>query len=291
MRPNYLVIGAQKCATSSVCDLLGQHPDVFMTDPKEPFFFSHDEVYARGLGWYESLFDAAGPAAAVGEGSTTYTQRGLYPRAAERVAEHLPGARLIYVVRDPLERIRSHWMHLRSKGGRETLPFEQAVMTRPEYVDHSLYSAQLEPYAPYEADGRLLVVFFEDFRADPEGELRRVFAFLGVDPSAWVPEDAAGVRHRSAEGRADTPLMRPLRRVPGFATLRDLAPGSAREALRRIFKKPVGDRPEWTPGARTWALERIEPDARAFLEKHGKPAGYWSLSVSSGAGSTGTKSS
>jgi len=83
--PNYLVIGAQKSATSSVCDLLAGHPEVFMTDPKEPYFFSHDEVWSKGLGWYESLFEGADGCPAVGEGSTTYTQQSMYPNAPARV--------------------------------------------------------------------------------------------------------------------------------------------------------------------------------------------------------------
>jgi len=277
MMPNYLVIGAQKSATSSVCDLLGEHPDVFMCEPKEPFYFSHDEIYARGMAWYESLFSDAGGATAVGEGSTTYTQRGRYPMAASRVAAALPEARLVFVARDPLERIRSHWMHLRSKGGRETRPFNEAVRTRPEYLDHSLYDAQLEPYrASYPAE-RIHVMFFEDFKPDPEGEMRKLFAFLGVDPGGWSPEDASRARHRSAEGRADTPLLRPLRMIPGFDRLRDAMPGGARETLRRVLKKPVGGRPEWDAETRAWAADHLREDSRRFLERCGKPADYWSL--------------
>ena len=275
MLPNYLVIGAQKSATSSVCDLLGQHPDVFMTDPKEPFFFSHDEIYAKGLAWYESLFENAAGAIAAGEGSTTYTQHGLYPRAAERIAEHVPDAKLVFVARDPLERIRSHWMHLRSKGGRETRPLAEAVRHNPAYIDHSLYHAQLARYTDRTGPERAHVMFFEDFKRDAEGEMRRCFEFLGADPAKWSPTDAGEARHRSDTGRADTAFMRPLRKIPGFERLRDFAPSGARESLRRILKKPVGDRPEWTPESRAWVLEQLRDDTAAFLAACGKPADYW----------------
>lgn len=276
MLPNYLVIGAQKSATSSLCALLGQHPDVFMCDPKEPYFFSHDEIFANGLGWYESLFESAAGANAVGEGSTTYTQRGLYPHAAERVIEHLPDARLIFMARHPIERIRSHWMHLKTKGGRETLPINEAVRARPEYVDHSLYETQLAPYREHYAD-RLLTLCFEEFQSDPEGVTRRCFEFLGVDPDAWRPEDAGRARHRSAEGRADRGAMRALRRIPGFAALRDAAPGGLRESLRRVLKKPIGDKPELDEETRAWLADRLRDEARLYLERAGKPADYWSL--------------
>jgi hypothetical protein len=73
MRPNYLVIGAHKCATTTVCTLLGQHPDAFMAEVKEVHFFSKDEVFGRGFAWYESLFDPAGSKKRIGEGRPTYT--------------------------------------------------------------------------------------------------------------------------------------------------------------------------------------------------------------------------
>ena len=275
MLPGFLVIGAQKSATSSLCELLGQHPDVFMCEPKEPYFFSHDEVFARGMAWYESLFQGAEHRAAVGEGSTTYTQHGLYPEAPARIAEALPDARLVYMVRHPVERVASHWMHLRTKGGRETAPIDEAVRARPEYLDHSLYHHQLSFYRERFPADRLLVLFFDEFKQDAEEVTRECLRFLDVDPARWEPEDASRPRHRSVEGRADTGALRPLRRIPGFAALRDLAPGGVRETLRRALKKPVGVTPELADGTRRWLEDRLRDDAHAFLESCGKPVDYW----------------
>lgn len=275
MPPDFLVIGAQKSATSSLCDLLTQHPGVFLTEPKEPYFFSHDEVYARGLPWYESLFAHAGDAVITGEGSTTYTQHGLYPRAPERIALALPDARLVYMVRDPIERIRSHWMHLSTKGGREREPINTAVRNRPEYLDHSRYAAQLSHYRERYPEDRLLVLFFEEFRADPEGVTRRCLSFIGADPAQWTPVDADRPRHRSAEGRTDTAALRPLRRIPGFDALRDLAPTGLRNTLRGILKSPVESNPPFDIATRAWLIERLRDDAHQFLRSVGKPIDYW----------------
>ena len=77
MLPNFLVIGAAKSATTSLCELLGQHPDVFILDPKEPHFFTRH--YELGWKWYKSLFSNAGSYERIGEGSTSYSQKGLYP--------------------------------------------------------------------------------------------------------------------------------------------------------------------------------------------------------------------
>ncbi len=74
VKPNFLVIGAMKCATTSLCDIFAQHPQMFVCTPKEPEFFCDDKVFARGWPWYESLFTAGTNKLAVGEGSTSYTK-------------------------------------------------------------------------------------------------------------------------------------------------------------------------------------------------------------------------
>lgn len=275
--PSFLVIGAQKSATSSLCALLGQHPDVFMCEPKEPYFFSHDEIYAKGTGWYESLFDRSAGAQAVGEGSTTYTQHHLYPDAPGRIARALPDAKLIFMARHPVERIVSHWMHLRTKGGRETRPLNEAARARPEYVDHSSYTHQLGFFREHFDEDRFLLLLFEDFKNDPESVTKRCLPFIGVDPDSWTPQDAARVRHASAEGRTDTGALRPLRRIPGFKAIRDLAPRGLRESLRRALKKPVGEAPGFDDDTRVWLEDRLRDDAHAYLRAAGKPEDYWAF--------------
>ncbi|MBL0921383.1 MAG: sulfotransferase [Phycisphaerales bacterium] len=279
MLPNFLVIGAQKSATSSVCDILSMHPQCFMTEPKEPYFFSHDEVYAKGWDWYLSLFAGASAPGkkAIGEGSTTYTQQWLYPRAVDRIREHVPGARLIYIAREPLSRIESHYLHLASKGGREMREFNDAVRNYPAYIDNSLYTKQIDLYRHAGwPDERILVLFFEDFKHDTGGQMQRVYRFLGVDESFTTPPGWKA-QHVSAEGRTDSGALRPLRKVPGFGALRDGAPAPVKEALRRILKKPITGRPEWDGATRAWAVERLRDDSRAFLARYGKPADFWGI--------------
>ena len=274
MKPNFLVIGAQKCATSSLCDLIARHPRAFMTTPKEPYFFSHDEIYARGWDWYESLFDGAEGRQAIGEGSTTYTQPSLWPHAAQRIAEHLPEARLIYIVRDPLDRIESQWMHLRTKGNQEDLPFNEAVRARTQYIDNSRYGRQISLYRKYYDDSRILILFFEDFKRTPDLVMRRVFEFLDIDPDVEL-EDVNEARHVSAEGRVDRSALGALRRVPAFTMIRDSAPTWLREPLRLVFKRPIEGRPQWAPETRQWAIEQLADESIAFLERYGKPPDFW----------------
>jgi len=274
MMPSYLVIGAQKCATSTLCDLMRQHPQVFMTLPKEPQFFARDHVWQRGLPWYESLFEGAEGCKAVGEGSTNYTQAHLYPHAAERIARHLPDVRLIYIVRDPVERIRSQWIHLTSKGSQETLPFNEAVRTREQYIDHSRYKMQIDRYRQYYDDKRILILFFEDFVRDQLKVLRHVFEFLEVDPDYEI-EDPYLVRHRSADGRMDRAALKMLRQVGVFRSMIGHVPAWARGPFRPIFKKPVEGRPEWDEQTLRWVIDRVHDESVAFLERYDRPIELW----------------
>ena len=106
-RPNFLIIGAGKSGTTSLWSLLGQHPEIFVSRIKEPSFFSNDEQYTRGWMWYESLFRGARGENAIGEASNSYSATGIHPDTVRRIVESLPGVRLIYLVRNPFERMES----------------------------------------------------------------------------------------------------------------------------------------------------------------------------------------
>ncbi len=278
MKPNFLVIGAPKCATTALCFNLAMHPDVCVSYPKEPFFFCFDEVWAKGWGWYESLFVDAQACTAVGEGSTLYCHTRTYPQALERIAEHLPHAKIIYMVRHPLERIRSNYVELLSQG--QTMrPFNEAVRTDGQYIDGSLYHVTLEAYRRHFPAERILVKFYEDYAADPRRVLREVFEFLGVDPSVEIAS-AKEQRYASEGKRADHPLTNLLRRaVPGFYRMRDAMPPGLRDVVKRMMKRPIDAKPEWDEATRAWAISRIEADTRAFLADQGRAEDYWDLTL------------
>src|SRR4051812_13835299 len=90
-RPDFLIIGAMKSATTTLPEQLARQPGVFMPRPTEPNFFSDDDVFARGLDWYGSLYRGAEPPALRGESSTHYTKRPTYPNTVRRMADALPG--------------------------------------------------------------------------------------------------------------------------------------------------------------------------------------------------------
>ncbi len=170
-----------KAGTTSLFHYLRAHPQVFMSPIKELDFFVESANWPRGPEWYRKQFEAAEPShVAIGEASTAYTKHPLVGGVPERIAQHLPDVRLVYVVRDPIERIRSHYEH-RVAIGAENAPLEQALASNPVYLLCSQYAAQMEQYLDYFPQDRLLLVKSEDLREHRSATMRSVYSHLGVE--------------------------------------------------------------------------------------------------------------
>ena len=227
--PDFIIIGAMKCGTSTLHAQLAAQNGFFMSEPKEPNFFSDDDVYAKGLDWYKGLFAGAVDGAIKGESSTHYAKRPTYPDCVDRLAAALPGARFIYMMRHPLERLVSHYIHEWTMGTVNG-SISEALQTRGEFVDYSRYAYQLEPYLERYGRKKLLPVFFERMKTDPDRELSRIASFLGA-PDALRWRDDLGAQNTSAER---------TRRIPFAAVLKDNPP--ARFLRRRLLPSALRDR-------------------------------------------------
>jgi hypothetical protein len=224
-KPDFIIIGAMKCATSSIHTQLARQPGFFMSTPKEPNFFSDDDQYSRGIDWYEALFQDAKPADICGESSTHYTKHPTYPHCIQRLSEYLPDVKLIYVMRHPIDRLVSHYIHQWSLNV-FTCDINQAVDQYEELMAYSCYAQQLKPYIDIYGYENILPVFFEALKARPQQELERIATFIGYDkPVTWFPEtaqqNASNERIRKFWGYdwlVESPLMATIRRnlIPQF---------------------------------------------------------------------------
>jgi sulfotransferase family protein len=188
-----------KAGTVSLSHYLDEHPDVFLGRGGtfgEPNFFVSEFSWSRGLGWYESLFDGAGGAAAIGECSPCYTMAPAFDGVPGRMAQVIPEARLVYVVRDPIARMRSMYMHQVS-AGRERRRAEVALLD-DRYLGPSLYGLQLAAFLDHFDRGQIVVVASEVLRESPREALSAVFEHIGVDPAA-VDLDERHRDHRSLD--------------------------------------------------------------------------------------------
>jgi hypothetical protein len=176
-RPDFIVIGAMKSATTTLHEQLARQPGVIMSRLKEPNFFSDDEMYARGWEWYSSLFGAASGPCLRGESSTHYTKLPDYPRTVERMARDLPTVKLIYVMRHPIDRLISQYVH-EITVGRVNVDIRDAVEQLPELIDYSRYAMQLQPFVESFGPDRILPVFFPRLVSEPQAELERIGRFL-----------------------------------------------------------------------------------------------------------------
>jgi hypothetical protein len=247
-----------------------------MSPDKEPSFFSHDDRYARGWSWYEDLFKAGKGKQSIGEASNSYSACGIYPNTARRIAEGLPEARLIYITRNPLTRAESDWMSSRRVDmAGPKLSFAQFLREDPIYLDKSLYWKQINAYRAFFSDERILVLFFEDFRSDPEETMRACLRFLGVDCTVRI-DQAAQPWRPSDRYRVDRALLTNLRRLSVFDALRHRVPRALKQALKPVFQKEFSQaRPVWDRESREWFLSQIAADSHAFLGFYGKRRDFW----------------
>ncbi|MGP1271828.1 MAG: sulfotransferase domain-containing protein [Phycisphaerales bacterium] len=248
--PDFIVIGAAKAGTTSLCDDLARHPGVFITRPKEPEFFCRDEKYARGLNWYRSLFDAAQPHQLAGEGSTMYSNATAFPGVPERIRAATPDARLVYLVREPTARAHSFWVQkLKNQhnfGGDLDFPrtFEDALAAKPEIVTGSDYRFQLQRYLAVFPREQILVLLFEEYISDRPGTLRRLAEFLGFEPEPLLALDPVKSNESRAHyrDRARTSLAEDLKRHPAVRLARRVLPRALRQAaLDRAYARAERD--------------------------------------------------
>ncbi len=250
-RPDFILIGAMKSATSTLHQQLAAQPGIFMTSLKEPNFFSNDEIYARGVDWYQELFKEAQPGDLRGESSTHYTKLPTYPHTIQRIQTHLPDVKLIYMMRHPIDRLVSHYIHEWSQRV-ISVDINQAIDHHPELIAYSCYSMQLQPYLAAYGSTSILPIFFERFCEDPQAELLRIAQFMDYPGEPiWYPElgqaNASRDRLRKSEWRdflVNQPVLQTLRRR--------LVPKSIRAQIRRW----------WTfqskPELRSEQLQRLE---------------------------------
>lgn len=198
--PNLVVIGAMKCGTTALHRLLDKHPQIAMSSPKElNFFFGPTDAphverppgmsptradqlrwtrgnWHRGIEWYAQHFP---PAAVRGDSSPGYTSPD-HPEVAARMAAALPAARLVYLVRDPIERALSQYRHHVAEGT-ERRPVGEALLDpRSQYIARGMYFERLRPFLEHYDRASITVVSQERLRARPGQTLRSLHRLLGL---------------------------------------------------------------------------------------------------------------
>jgi hypothetical protein len=200
--PDFFLVGAPKCGTTALYEMIGAHPEVFVSPVKEPDFFAADVVAAvPALGgravteWsaYLELFQQAGAALAVGEGSVSYLSSAV---AAGGIHARCPAARILMVLRNPAERLFSHYTAAVAAGTTRAgfsdwlvaAVKQEAVQSAPiGPVTPGRYGSHVHRYRTHFPESRIHIVWHEEFVSDPGAALRGIFRHLNVDPDCPVP--------------------------------------------------------------------------------------------------------
>lgn len=187
--PDFIIIGAMKSGTTSLFQWLADQPELSVPTLKEPNFFSDDPQWRKGLKWYGGLFASAHADRLVGEASIRYTALSCCDVAARRMAATVPDARLIYMMRHPLDRIRSHYRHWVSYMGKSESLAAALAMPENEFVGRSLYFRCMTPYIEAFPREQLCIIRFEDLLSEPRPAWSAVLAHLGLPdrPAPGMP--------------------------------------------------------------------------------------------------------
>jgi Sulfotransferase family len=279
--PNLIVIGGLKCGTTSLHHYLNLHPEVAMSRPKELNFFVAELNWELGPDWYASHFDRA--AAVRGESSPHYTNLPRFAGVAERMRELLgAGAQIVYMVRDPIDRMLSHYLH-NVGGGYETRPME-AALSDPDsaYVARSRYAMQAEPYVREFGSERLLILSSEQLADEREATMRRVFELCGVDPGFSSAQFERQWETGSAKSGGRFRLMDRAVRLPGLRALDrnfDRLPESLRWLVERTVHDPdsgAAPKPALEPGLHERLASLFRDDVAQLEQLAGRRFGWLS---------------
>jgi hypothetical protein len=296
-RPTFLILGASKAGSTSLYHYLSQHPAVFMSEPKEPPFFS--EEYQRGIEYYwSSYFRKYAGQGEIGEACTKNLQ---LPYVARRIADTLPEARLFVLCRNPVDRaISAYWDNY--SHGMELLSFEAAIEknlrrleTGPRfedeteatlyarvasqghkalqraygfYIEPGYYAEHIERFRALFGHGRMMIIFFEDLTRDAPGVLAEAQRFLGLESR---PLDGAKVQNR-AMSRTGAMLCSTVARLPG---VNRIPPAWRTEVRRRIAERLGARKLAISDASRRMLLEHFRPHNERLARLTGRNLDHW----------------
>jgi hypothetical protein len=300
--PDFFVVGVPKGGTTALHALLAQHPALYLSPIKEPKFYMCGEQppgrsSQRGPGdahsagewiWrrssYQALFDGAPPGTLRGESTPFY----LYDRAAHpRMAADVPGARIVAVLRDPVDRAYSNWNHLRADGLERIPHFLDALAAEDERVAKGWapfwhyrrlgrYAEQLRSLYQYFPREQVLLLRYRELVDDPVATVTRVDRFLGVEPHHAREANPENVHPHVPDSRRVRVIGRGVR---AGALAGSLLPPQAWRAVERHLLKALQAngtrRPRLTAEERQVALEGLADDIRDLETVTGASYADW----------------
>jgi len=268
-----MLIGAQKSGTTALAQHLGSHPAVCLSREKEPAYFNTNADWRAGLRDYHALF-ASDPDQLWLEASTMYTFLPEFGGTHERIAAYNPDVKLIYVMRDPVERMLSNYAFRRVRRLTSDPP-EVALLTDPTFVNRSRYGMQLRPYFETFPSEQIHLMVFEEHLADPSRSMKEVAEYLGISADEFGPVEAT-TRHASTGEARLSDRGRRLKHHQLSSRVIGSLPSPVRRFAGRWFRTTLERKPEVSAELRTRLHRLVEDDVAQVEEWLGRPVDLWS---------------
>lgn len=274
-----LIIGAMKCATTSLFHYLSQHPEIAACSRKELNFFNYPRRFAKGFQWYLSLWDREQKEnKLLLEGSPGYTMH-----STATVAENIrsvkdstgAGFKLVYVMRDPVARFVSHYKHVRARG-KVSGPIADAIADDSWFVDVSRYASHLDEYYKRFDAGDILLVLFEDILADPAKVLDTVCSFLGID-AAWSFEGLSAGKNPTKGMKFRLFERRVKQSMPLAARCIKLIPKRLRQTVSGALSRAGDTGVSLSNEERKLLLSYLKEDLLKLENIYGVDTGRWNI--------------
>jgi len=278
VKPDFIGIGAQKCASTWLHRMLEAHPEVGVGVEKEVDFFSYH--FDHGYQWYERQFVDCDHKSSVGEISPSYFCESAVPG---RIQQYMPDAKILVSFRDPVQRALSNHRHEVRVGNftESKLSFEAGLANNPMYVEQGRYATHLKRWLRYFPPEQILVVLMEDIEGAPLATAKKVYAFLGVDPS-FEPEQLSERFNRSYANRSHKLLgvkdvLYNLTRTRGLGWIWKAGASLGLRSLYRNVNTVASDAVIPPPAERVLdeLRQQFAPEVSELAELIGRPLDSW----------------
>lgn len=269
--PDFIIAGTQKCATTWLYESLYEHPDIYLPETDSVHYF--DMNYHRGSDWYKSFFPTSADDRLIGEETPSYIRSEQVP---ERIYEDLGQVKLLFCVRNPIDRAYSHYWH---EKGKDKIEFEfHEVFDNYDlyqnWIEPGLYYKRIQRYCEFFDDDLIKVMFFDDLVNDDADYLRQAHEFLDVD----TDHKPGTLSEKVNEARHDMPTaLRQLRDV-----VRETAPNQVIRRVRPAYRRAKSiafDRSEYDegldPDTRERLVEVFVDDVQALGTWTGRDLSHW----------------
>jgi len=265
--PSLYLVGAQKAGTTSLADYLDQHPNIVLSNPKETHYLT--SIKNPNESWYRNCYVKTDNSSILLDASTSYSMMPLSDKSLnidagrkkllgipEKIKAMSTDAKIIYLIRDPVKRAFSHYVHY-LRAGYENRAFMDAIENDPMYLEAGYYAKQIDPYLNTFGKDNVLILFFEEFIRDPIIKVEECFDFIGVGQTENLVKSKA-----KNEGFVFNPLGSVLNQGNLAKFISNLVPEGIKPILKKILTK---EPPVMTYEEKTYLVSYYQ-DKNAELE-------------------------